>query len=103
MTGRAVFGRRFVVDGKAAGVSIKVVRDATLIVGDSVYMNSGVRRLPRWMPPDPGPQRTADETGYRRPRLDPFGQGVLFVERPALPEEVADPVDPLLVFDVNGE
>lgn len=55
------------------------------------------------MPSDPGPQRTADGIGYRRPRLDPFGGGVSFAERPALPEEVADPHDPLLVFDEAGE
>jgi hypothetical protein len=46
-------------------------------------------------------------------RLDPFGVGVLLItqpppggepaERPALPEEAADPGDPLLVFDENGE
>jgi hypothetical protein len=38
-------------------------------------------------------------------RLDPFGAGVLLIaqERPALPEEVADPGDPLLVFDGDGE
>lgn len=55
------------------------------------------------MPPDPGPPGTADEIGYPRPRLDPFGQGVLLAERPALPEEVVDPADPLLVFDASGE
>src|SRR6185437_6249901 len=54
-------------------------------------------------PPDPGPRRTADETGRPRPRLDPFGRGVLLAELPALPEEVADPADPLLVFDESGE
>lgn len=59
--------------------------------------------LTQAMPPDPGPQRTADGIGYRRPRLDPFGGGVFFAERPALPEEVADPYDPLLVFDETGE
>jgi hypothetical protein len=53
---------------------------------------------------DPDPRPAADETGYpRKPRLDPFGQGVLLAERPALPEEVADPADPLLVFDEDGE
>jgi hypothetical protein len=52
---------------------------------------------------DPGPQRTAAETGSPRPRLDPFGQGVLLADLPALPEEVADPADPLLVFDESGE
>ncbi|MGH3252448.1 MAG: hypothetical protein ACRDOI_40400, partial [Trebonia sp.] len=55
----------------------------------------------------------------RRPgvRLDPFGRGVLLSEedgkragsapsaqeRSALPDEVADPDDPLLVFDESGE
>jgi len=48
-----------------------------------------------------------------RLRLDPFGRGVLLAaeavphavpgSRTALPEEVADPDDPLLVFDENGE
>lgn len=38
-----------------------------------------------------------------RPRLDPFGQGVLVDGRPALPEEVVDPDDPLLAFDSSGE
>lgn len=50
---------------------------------------------------DPGPPQTADVTG--RLRLDPFGQGVLLADLPALPEEVADPADPLLVFDESGE
>jgi len=59
--------------------------------------------LAQAMPPDPAPPGTADEIGYPRPRLDPFGQGVLLAERPALPEEVVDPADPLLVFDENGE
>jgi len=54
-------------------------------------------------PPDPGPSQTANGAGCPRPRLDPFGQGVLLAERPALPEEVADPDDPLLVFDADGE
>jgi acetyltransferase-like isoleucine patch superfamily enzyme len=40
--GRAVFGDSFVGDGHAGAVSIKVARDATLFVGDRVFMNSGV-------------------------------------------------------------
>ena len=59
--------------------------------------------LAQAVPPDLGPPGTADEIGYPRPRLDPFGQGVLMAERPALPEEVVDPADPLLVFDASGE
>jgi hypothetical protein len=56
------------------------------------------------LPQDPGPQPAADGTGHPRTlRLDPFGRGVLLAGRPALPEEVADPADPLLVFDENGE
>jgi hypothetical protein len=55
------------------------------------------------MVPDPDSQRIAGETGSPRPRLDPFGQGVLVAGRPALPEEIADPADPLLVFDESGE
>jgi hypothetical protein len=52
-------------------------------------------------PPDPGlPQPTE---AIERPRLDPFGQGVLLAGRPALPADVVDPADPLLVFDENGE
>jgi len=49
----------------------------------------------------------------RRPgvRLDPFGRGVLLTEeggqraqeRSALPDEVTDPDDPLLVFDESGQ
>lgn len=59
--------------------------------------------LAQAMPPDPGPPGTADEIEYPRPRLDPFGQGVLLAGRPALPEELVDPADPLLVFDASGE
>lgn len=59
--------------------------------------------LAQAMPPDPGTPGTADEIGGPRPRLDPFGQGVLLAERPALPEEVVDPADPFLVFDASGE
>jgi len=40
--GRAVFGHGFVGDGHAGAVSIKVGRDATLLVGDRVFLNSGV-------------------------------------------------------------
>jgi len=52
-------------------------------------------------PPDLGLPQTAD--AIEGPRLDPFGLGVLLAERPALPEDVVDPADPLLVFDENGE
>jgi len=52
-------------------------------------------------PPDPGLSQAAE--AIERPRLDPFGLGVLVAERPALPEDVVDPADPLLVFDENGE
>jgi hypothetical protein len=52
-------------------------------------------------PPGPGLPPTAE--AIERPRLDPFGLGVLLAGRPALPEEVVDPADPLLVFDENGE
>ncbi|HET9080652.1 MAG TPA: hypothetical protein VFO01_09065 [Trebonia sp.] len=50
--------------------------------------------------PDQDAPPAADEA---RPRLDPFGLGVLLAGRPALPEQVTDPADPLLVFDQNGE
>ncbi|HEY6790845.1 MAG TPA: hypothetical protein VI365_26405 [Trebonia sp.] len=62
---------------------------------------------------------SADDGRHRRPRLrlDPFGRGVLGTpepgdlltwgperpERPVLPDEAADPDDPLLAFDGNGE
>lgn len=48
-------------------------------------------------------EQATTERDAIRPRLDPFGGGVFFAERPALPEEVADPHDPLLVFDGAGE
>ena len=41
--GRAVFGDGFRTDGHAVGVCIKVVRGATLIVGDYVGMGGGVK------------------------------------------------------------
>jgi hypothetical protein len=50
-----------------------------------------------------GPAPAADETEGPRPRLEPFGRGVLLAGRPALPEEVADPGDPLLAFGTDGE
>jgi maltose O-acetyltransferase len=42
LRGRAVFGRGFIAEGDIATVSILVRENATLIVGDDVYMNSGV-------------------------------------------------------------
>lgn len=40
--GRAVFGRGFIAEGDISTVSIIVRENATLIVGDDVYMNYGV-------------------------------------------------------------
>src|SRR5690348_5282019 len=42
LRGRAVFGRGFIADGHIGTVSIMVRENATLIVGDDVYMNYGV-------------------------------------------------------------
>jgi acetyltransferase-like isoleucine patch superfamily enzyme len=42
LQGRAVFGRGFIADGHIGAVSILVRENATLIVGDDVYMNHGV-------------------------------------------------------------
>jgi acetyltransferase-like isoleucine patch superfamily enzyme len=42
LQGRAVFGRGFIADGHISTVSITVRKNAALIVGDDVYMNSGV-------------------------------------------------------------
>ncbi len=53
-------------------------------------------------PADPRPAPAAAGAERPRPRLDPFGRGVLLAGRPALPGEVADPGDPLLVFDADG-
>jgi hypothetical protein len=80
--------------------------DALTLLGiaPATAQGAGAERdaiLAHAMPPDPGLPQTADAAG--RPRLDPFGRGVLLAGRPALPEEVADPADPLLVFDENGE
>jgi hypothetical protein len=67
-------------------------------------------------PTDP-PSADAGRHRRQRLRLDPFGGGVLGTpepgdllnwgpgrpERPVLPDEAADPDDPLLAFDGNGE
>jgi acetyltransferase-like isoleucine patch superfamily enzyme len=42
LQGRAVFGRGFIAEGDISTVSILVRENATLIVGDDVYLNSGV-------------------------------------------------------------
>jgi acetyltransferase-like isoleucine patch superfamily enzyme len=42
LRGRAVFGRGFIADAHISAVSIIVRENATLIVGDDVYMNYGV-------------------------------------------------------------
>jgi acetyltransferase-like isoleucine patch superfamily enzyme len=40
--GRAIFGNKFLANAKLGMVHFKVARDATLIVGDNVYINYGV-------------------------------------------------------------
>lgn len=40
--GRAVFGRGFIAEGDISTVSVIVRENATLVVGDDVYMNYGV-------------------------------------------------------------
>lgn len=42
LQGRAVFGRGFIAEGDISTVSVVVREDATLIIGDDVYMNYGV-------------------------------------------------------------
>ena len=42
LQGRAVFGRGFIAEGDISAVSIVVRENATLIIGDDVYMNYGV-------------------------------------------------------------
>ena len=42
LQGRAVFGRGFIAEGDISTVSIVVRENATLIIGDDVYMNYGV-------------------------------------------------------------
>ena len=42
LRGRAVFGRGFIAEGDISTVSIVVRENATLIIGDDVYMNYGV-------------------------------------------------------------
>jgi acetyltransferase-like isoleucine patch superfamily enzyme len=42
LRGAASFGDRFVVHGLVAAVSIKVDRNATLLIGNDVYLNAGV-------------------------------------------------------------
>jgi acetyltransferase-like isoleucine patch superfamily enzyme len=42
LQGRAVFGRGFIAEGDIGTVSIVVRENATLIIGDDVYMNYGV-------------------------------------------------------------
>ena len=42
LEGGAVFGRGFIAEGQISTVSITVRENATLIVGDDVYMNYGV-------------------------------------------------------------
>ena len=85
--------------GEAFAVALALLGIAPATGQDMTTVRDAV--LAQAATPDPGPPRTADATG--RLRLDPFGRGVLLDERPALPEEVADPADPLLVFDENGE
>lgn len=41
LQGRAVFGRGFIADGAISPVSVMVREDASLVVGDDVYMNYG--------------------------------------------------------------
>jgi hypothetical protein len=91
------WGEAFVVALTLLGIAPATAQDAA--ARDLAAVRDAV--LAQATAPDPDPLRTADVT--ERPRLDPFGRGVLLAERPALPEEVADPADPLLVFDENGE
>jgi acetyltransferase-like isoleucine patch superfamily enzyme len=42
LQGRAVFGRGFIAEGDISTVSVVVRENATLIIGDDVYMNYGV-------------------------------------------------------------
>lgn len=42
LQGRAVFGRGFIADGRIGTVSIMVRENATLVVGNDVYLNYGV-------------------------------------------------------------
>ena len=85
--------------GEAFVVALALLGIAPATAQDMATVRDAV--LAQATSPDPGPPQTADAT--ERLRLDPFGQGVLLAERPALPEEVVDPADPLLVFDENGE
>lgn len=87
------WGEAFVVALALLGIAPPTAQDMATTVRDAV--------LAQTTTPDPGPPQTGDVT--ERLRLDPFGQGVLLAEQPALPEEVVDPADPLLVFDENGE
>jgi hypothetical protein len=81
--------------------------DALAVLGIAAAGNGPVTArdavLAQAAPPDPGPGPAAGGIWCPRPRLDPFGRGVLLAGRPALPEEAADPGDPLLVFDADGE
>jgi hypothetical protein len=85
--------------GEAFVVALALLGIAPATAQDMATVRDAV--LAQATTPDPGPPQTADVT--ERLRLDPFGQGVLLAERPALPEEVVDPADPLLVFDASGE
>jgi acetyltransferase-like isoleucine patch superfamily enzyme len=42
LQGRAVFGRGFIAEGDISTVSVMVRENATLVVGDDVYLNYGV-------------------------------------------------------------